>query len=174
MQPECAQTGAVIPCCICVLSLHQAVAGKSRKLCPGLWALLVPQAPSLLWNTGQSTQPSSPHACGYFLKRKRGLGEVLANYPLMTIWAPPAPLYPQRHPRGGRSCPGAPGGPELGAPAVRRIPAGWVSSSLCRGLGQAAVLGLTEAMWEFPRAALRFVGRRGPGSPALLSPSAGT
>lgn len=70
---------------------------------------------------------------------------MLANYPLMTMWAPPAPLYPQRHPRGGRGCPGAPGalrGPELGAPAVRRIPAGWVSSSLCRGLGQAAILGL--------------------------------
>lgn len=49
VQPEDAQTGSVIPRCICVFSLHQAVAGKSPQSALGSGHSLscAPHAPSL-------------------------------------------------------------------------------------------------------------------------------
>lgn len=99
MQPECAQTRSAIPRSICVLSLHQAVAGKSPKICPGsghsLSSVRHARPCRRFWNIAQTPHgsPRWPHTCGYFLKRKGGGGAPLIT-PLMTSCETQVHLYP--------------------------------------------------------------------------------
>lgn len=149
VQPECAQTGSVIPCCICVFSLHRAVAGKVPKTCPGhsLSPVPHPRPCRALWSSAQTPHRPRRLSAPVAASLEGRAGQVLANYrvndqlgtpevmtswessELMTSWESPAQLYPagalSASPGAGRVCwvravPSGGHGTAFGAPAMRR------------------------------------------------------
>lgn len=108
VQPECAQTGSVIPCCICVFSLHRAVAGKVPKTCPGhsLSPVPHPRPCPALWSSAQTAHRPRRLSAPVAASLEGRAGQVLANYRVNDQLGEPSAAVPgwcpQREPRCGQ------------------------------------------------------------------------